>query len=305
MKVFVTGGCGFIGRHVASAFLNSGHMVTVYDNLKNSQSSISSHLEKEGARVIKGDIQDHKLLSNSITDSDTVIHLAAQIDVQESIKDPRTTNMINVTGSVNLFQACVQQGVRNVISASTAAVYGNSKKQPISEDFQANPISPYGASKLAMEYYAKAFANCYDLNCVSLRFFNVYGKGQSDAYAGVITRFMDKIRDNKPLVIYGNGSYTRDFVSVNDVVGAIQSSIKVIKNKRGQVYNIASGRHITIKELAKSMVSISGKSLSIKHVKAKKGDIEKSQPTIRLAQKELGYKPKIDLKTGLRNLLDF
>lgn len=303
MKVFVTGGCGFIGRHVANTLLSSGHTVVAYDNLRNSPSSIASELEKKGVKVIKGDIQDHKSLSKSVIDCDVAIHLAAQIDVQESIKDPQTTNLVNVTGSVNLFQACVQQGIKNIISASTAAVYGDSKKQPISENFQANPISPYGASKLAMEYYAKAFANCYDLNCISLRFFNVYGNGQSDAYAGVITRFMNRIKDNKPLTIYGDGTYTRDFVSIKDVVNAIQASIKRIKNKRGNTYNIASGKYTTIKTLAEMMISISGKPLSIKFTKTKKGDIAKSQPTIKLAQKELGYKPETGLKEGLSELL--
>ncbi len=284
-------------------FLNKGNDVTVYDSLKNSSMSSASLLEKKGAKFIRGDILNYKLLSKSIKDSDVVIHLAAQIDVQESILDPQTTNLVNSTGSVNLFQACVEHSVKNIISASTAAVYGNSKKQPISEKLSTNPISPYGASKLSMEYYAKAFANCYNLNCISLRFFNVYGKGQSDAYAGVITRFMNKIYNSKPLTIYGDGTYTRDFVSVKDVTNAIQTSIQKIKNKRGNAYNIASGKHISIKALAETMIAISGKSLSIRFVKAKKGDIEKSQPTIELAQKELGFKPKIDLKTGLKELL--
>ena len=303
MKIFVTGGNGFIGKHTVREFLNTDNEVVIYDNLKNSSRSDAISLTRLGAKFIKGDILDYKLLLRSINDFDVVIHLAGDTDVQESIKAPEITHAINVTGTVNLLRVCVERNVKNIVAASTAAVYGESSKQPISEDSPANPISPYGASKLSMEYYLKSFSNCYNLNCMSLRFFNVYGEGQTNAYAGVITKFIEAIENNKPLTVFGDGRNTRDFVSVKDVVGAIQLSIKKIKGKKGDVYNIGSGKYITIKELAKIMISISGKPLSIKHTPAKKGDIRKSQPTIRHARNELGYNPKIDLKLGLEELI--
>ncbi len=303
MKIFVTGGSGFIGTHTVDALLKSGNRVTIYDNQDNSTKTNAKHLIKKGARFVKGDITNYKQLARSISGHDAVVHLAAQIDVQESIRDPLLTHHVNTRGTVNLLNACVEHNVKNIVAASTAAVYGEVKKQPISENSPTNPISPYGVSKISMEFYLKAFSSYHDLNCISLRFFNVYGAGQSDAYAGVITKFMYRVQKNKPLIIFGDGLNTRDFVSVRDVTSAIHLAIKKIKGKKGNCYNIASGKHITIKELADTIISISGKSLQIKYQKAKKGDIRKSQPAISLAKKELDYKPKIGLKYGLQELM--
>jgi len=304
MKVFVTGGAGFIGNHLVDSLLKAGNKVTIYDNLKNSSESKISHLLKNGASFVKGDVTDYQTLSNAIADFDLVVHLAAEIDVQESIKFPERIHHVNVTGTVNLLRSCVEQKVRNVVAASSAAVFGNPKDLPLSENSQTIPISPYGASKLAIEHYMQAFSNSYDLNCMTLRFFNVYGKGQSGPYASVITKFMEKIADNKPLVIFGDGSNTRDFVSVYDVVQSIQNAITKIDGKKGNAYNIGSGKYTTIEDLAKLMISISGKPLSIEHKQPKKGDIQHSQTSIWLAQRDLGYSPKTQLKEGLEMLLN-
>ena len=204
--------------------------------------------------------------------------------------------------SVNLLRACVKRKIVNVIAASSAAVYGDPKDLPLSENSQTLPISPYGASKIAMENYMQAFSHSYDLNCISLRLFNVYGKGHSDAYAGVITKFMERIAKNKPLEIFGDGSNTRDFVSVYDVIQSIQNALAKVDGKKGNFYNIGSGKYATIKDLAKLMISISGKSLSIEYKKPRKGDILHSQTSIGLAKRELGYNPKITLKDGLERL---
>lgn len=303
MKIFVTGGAGFIGRHLIASLLKS-NKVTIYDNFKNSTKGKISHLVKNGAVVIQGDVTDYKTLSKSVKGSDLAIHLAAEIDVQKSIQSPELIHHVNVTGTVNLLRACVAHKVSNVIAASSAAVFGNLKDLPLSENSPTVPISPYGASKLAIESYMQAFSHAYDLNCITLRFFNIYGKGQSNAYAGVITKFMESIARNKPLVIFGNGSNTRDFVSVDDVVQSIQKAIAKIKGKKGNFYNIGSGKFTTINDLAKLMISLSGKNLSIKHKKPKKGDIQHSQTSIWLAQRELGYVPKVMLKDGLERLLE-
>ena len=303
MKIFVTGGAGFIGNHLVNSLLKAGNKVTIYDNLKNSSESKISHLLKDGASFVKGDVTDYQTLSTALSGFDLVIHLAAEIYVQESIKFPEHTHHVNVTGTVNLLRSCVAQKVKNVIAASSAAVFGNPKDLPLSENSQTIPISPYGASKLAIEHYMQAFSNSYDLNCITLRFFNVYGKGQSGPYAGVITKFMENIADNKSLVIFGDGSNTRDFVSVFDAVQSIQNAITKIEGKKGNVYNIGSGKYTTIEDLAKLMISISDKPLSIEHKQPKKGDIQHSQTSIWLAQKDLGYSPKIQLKEGLEMLL--
>ncbi len=303
MKIFVTGGAGFIGRHLVECLLNSDYSVTIYDNFNNIAQTSISHLIKNGASIVKGDITDYKLLSKSLPDFDSVIHLAAQIDVQQSIKFPENTNEVNVTGSINLLRACVANKVKNIVNASSAAVYGKTKDLPVNEKSQTVPISPYGASKLAVEHYIQAFSHSFELNCISLRIFNVYGRGQSDSYAGVITKFKEKIKKNKPLVIFGDGSNTRDFVLVDDVVQSIQKAIAKIDGKKGDYYNIASGNYITINDLANLMITISGKTLPIEHTKPRQGDIHHSQTSIQLATKELGYSPNVQLKNGLEMLL--
>lgn len=304
MKIFVTGGAGFIGSHLVYSLLKEGNKVTIYDNLKNSSKKTISHLVKNGASFIKGDVTDYKSLSKSIVGFDSVVHLAAQINVQDSIKFPEYTNCVNVNGTVNLLRACVEKKIKNIVAASSAAVYGNQKDMPLTENSPTMPISPYGASKLAIEHYMQAFSNSYGLNCITLRFFNVYGKGQSNPYAGVITKFMEKIENNKPLEIFGNGLNTRDFVAVEDVIQSIKNSLSKIYGKTGNFYNIASGKFTTINDLAKIMISISKRSLSIIHKKPKKGDIQHSQTTIWLAKKELGYQPKVSLQQGLRRLVE-
>lgn len=304
MKLFVTGGAGFIGRHLIEFLLKAGNKVTIYDNFKNSSEDKIIDLLKNGACLVKGDVTDYMSLSKSISGHDAVIHLAAEIDVQESIKFPEHTHNVNVTGTLNLLRSCVEQKIKNIVSSSSSAVFGNTKDLPLSENSKTIPISPYGASKLAMENYMQAFSNCYDLNCITLRFFNVYGTNQSNQYAGVITKFIEQIKHNKPLTIFGDGTNTRDFVSVYDVVQSIQNAIEKINGKKGNFYNIASGKYVTIEELAKLMLSISGKSLPIEYNPAKAGDIQHSQTSIWLAQRELGYVPKVQLKKELERLLD-
>lgn len=303
MKIFVTGGAGFIGQHLVKYLLEKKNKVTIYDNLKNTSKDSMSYLQKLGAKFIKGDVTNFNLVKKSITGSDIVIHLAAQIDVQDSIKNPQYTHNVNVTGTLNILLACVEKNVKNVIAPSSAAIYGDQKDLPISENSHTNPISPYGATKLAMENYLQAFSQSYDLNCISLRLFNVYGNGQTSAYAGVITKFLQNIKQKKPLVIFGDGSNTRDFVSVDDVVQAFDKSIKQIDGKKGRFYNIASGKYVSITDLAQIMIDISGYKIPIIYKKAKKGDIKHSQVSVWLAKKELGYIPNVQLKEGLQRLI--
>lgn len=304
MQVFVTGGAGFIGQHLVKHLLERKNKVIIYDNLKNNSKDSISYLQKLGVKFIKGDVTNFALVKKSITGSDIVIHLAAQINVQDSIKNPQYTHDVNMTGTLNILLACVEKNVKNIIAPSSAAIYGDQKDLPISENSNTKPISPYGATKLAMESYLQAFSNCYDLNCVSLRLFNVYGNGQTHAYAGVITKFLQNIKQKKPIVIFGDGSNTRDFVSVEDVVQAFSKSIEKIDGKKGNFYNIASGKYISIKELAQMMIDISGKKIPIVHKKAKKGDIKHSQVSVWLAKRELGYNPQVELKKGLQRLVE-
>lgn len=303
MKVFVTGGAGFFGATLVASLLKKNYQVIIFDNFSNSLEEKTSPLLAKGAKLVKGDITDYKSIENAMDDSDIVIHLAASINVEDSILNPEKTYNVNVDGTINVFRACVANKVRKIIVASSAAVYGEPENLSISENSSTNPISPYGKSKLNMEKYIQKFSQDNNLDCMILRFFNIYGKGQSDAYAGVITKFMKNISENKPLVIFGDGSNTRDFVAIEDVIDSIHNAISNLDEKRGTCYNIASGRHVSIKELAGLMLSISGKKLEIKYELPKKGDIPHSQANIDLAKKELGFYPKISLKEGLEKLL--
>jgi len=298
MKIFVTGGSGFIGKYLIRKLQNE-HELIIYENFSNSSEEDFLNLLKNNVSLIKGDMTNFSLLKKSLMKVDLVIHLAAKIDILESITHPNDTHKINVEGSLNILRCCVENNIKNFISASSAAVYGNPTEIPVSEKTVPNPVSPYGAEKLSLEFYAKAFANAYDMNCISLRFFNVYGKGQSNEYAGVITKFMEKIHSNQPLTIFGNGENTRDFIHIDDLVDGIVKSISNIDGKKGNVYNLASGVSTSVKELAELMILISKKNLKLNFIDSRPGDLLHSLALIELAKKELGFEPKISLEDGL------
>lgn len=303
MKVLVTGGAGFVGRHLVRYLLDDGHKVTIFDNLSNSSRDNIMSLTKKGAKFVQSDILNYEILLKHVRRNDFVIHLAAKIDVEESLSFPHITNSVNVDGTINVLRACVESKVKNFIATSSAAVYGNSSKIPLTEGGRTMPISPYGASKLSMEHYVQVFSHSYDLNCIILRFFNIYGPGQSSAYAGVISKFMSHIKNDKPMIVFGDGKNTRDFVSIEDVAWAISLAMKKISNKKGNIYNIATGTSISINDLSKLMISISGKKLKIIHTKSKKGDIIHSKASIALAKRDLGYVPNIRLRDGMDKLI--
>lgn len=302
MNIFVTGGAGFIGSFLTEHLLQNGHNVTIYDSLVNSSEDNAKRLQKLNANFICGDISDLDNLSKSISGHDVCIHLAAQIDVLESIKNPLNNNTINISGTRNVLNSCVKNNV-SVIAASTAALYEESK-EPLSESSSIKPKSPYGESKLAMEQILYDYSKIHHINSLSLRIFNVFGKGQNIKYAGVITKFLENIRNDKNLTIFGDGNATRDFVSVNDVVDAIVLAIKRIEGKRGEIINVGSGNSIKISELAKMMISISGKdSIRIEYALENSGEIINSQADISLARKVLKFSPKVSLRDGLEELI--
>ena len=301
MKIFITGGAGFIGSAISKSFLDDGNEVTIFDNFSNSSEKKISSTSKI-LSVIKGDICDFESLKKALDNFDAVIHLAAQINVEESIQFPEKTFQVNVKGTENLLQVCTQNKINNLIFASSAAVYGNPEKSPLTENSPISPISPYGESKAQMEQIIKKYSRDFSLNCISLRIFNVYGIGQTDSYAGVITKFLNRIQKNQPLEIFGDGSNSRDFIALEDVVQAFIKALDNIKGKKGNYYNIGTGKSTTIKELAEIMLSICNKNLEIKFKAPKENDIAQSAASIDLAQRELGFNPKISLLDGLESL---
>ncbi len=291
MKIFVTGGAGFIGKYLIELLIKNNHKITIFDNFSNSSKDSISDLLQNNVKVIEGDITNFEEIDFALKDHDILIHLAAKISVNESIKNPVETFHTNVDGTKNVVTACLKNNIKKIVIASSAAVYGepNSSEIKLNEESEKNPISPYGESKMIMEQYVEEKLSTNEMDYVILRFFNIFGIGQSDEYAGVITKFEEKISQGKDLEIFGDGKQTRDFVAIEDVVEVI-SHVLGIKLKNG-IYNIARGYSMTIKNLAELMISKSNKKIGITYLKSKKGEIKYSQADITLAKKNIGYKP--------------
>lgn len=300
MKIIITGGAGFIGKHLVEFLIKKENDITIFDNFSNSTYESIKYFENLGVKIIKGDIRILEDINKAVKGNEVVIHLAAKISVDESIKNPSETFQTNVEGTKNVLIACKKNQIKKIIASSSAAVYGESKVDvKLTEKSKIKPISAYGESKVRMENEIKKNCENQNMEYVILRFFNIFGKNQSPEYAGVITKFIKKIEMDKPLEIFGDGMQVRDFVSVNDVINSIYHSIE---NGKNQTYNIASGNSITIKQLAKLMIHLSKKDIKIIHNDEKKGDIRFSEADISLAKNELHYLPKYSLES-LENLL--
>ena len=252
--ILVTGGAGFIGSHLVKELVKSGYSVRVLDNLSNgSLENIRDVFDS--IEFIKGDIRDKSIVEDALKGVEAVVHLAALIDVAESVEKPELYLDVNVNGTFNLAKA--SRNVSAFIFASTCAVYGEPVKVPIGEDHPLNPKSPYAATKIAGEAFVQAYGNLYGYRPVILRFFNVYGPRQSKAYAGVITEFVKRATRGEPPIIFGDGEQTRDFVHVKDVTKAI---IKALDSDNASgIYNIGSGVAITINDLAHLILKLAGK----------------------------------------------
>ena len=297
LKILVTGGAGFIGRYLAE-FLLQNNKVLIYDNLSNSTFENLASLINKGVEFLQGDILDFDLLCEFSKDVDCVIHLAAKIDVNESVINPEITNKVNADGTANVINCCIKNNIKKIIFASSAAVYGDCN-DTITEESATNPQSPYGNSKLEAEKIIIKKCKENNIDHVILRMFNVYGKGQNNNYAGVITKFFKNISEGKPLVIYGNGEQTRDFVNIHDIVKAFDCAI--ISDKNG-TYNIASGKSISINDLTKIILDVFEKKIDMSYEDAKNGDINYSVADISLAKNKLGFVAKRLLKEELSSI---
>ena len=304
MRVLVTGGAGFIGSHLVDALLARGDTVTVLDNLSNgSMDNLKNHTTNPSFRFIRGDIRDAKAIENAVAGADAIIHEAAIISVPLSIEDPELAHSVNAEGTLALLKASLERGAKRFVYASSCAVYGEQAKLPISEDAPPNPLSPYASSKLAAEQNCRTFYESEGLETVCLRYFNVYGARQSGEYAGVMTKFMERLRANKPPVIYGDGEQTRDFVYVGDVVDATLLALER-DGVAGKTLNVGTGRATSINELCGIFLRSTGKTgLKPTYEALRSGDIRHSQADIAKMRKLLGYEPKVSLEQGVEKLL--
>ena len=304
MKVLVTGGAGFIGSHVVDRLVGEGYSVRVLDDLSSGKlANIESHLSSGAVEFVRGDIRDLEIVKSSLSGVGGVIHLAAQISVPLSVEDPDFTFDVNLFGTLNLLRCSAQLGVKKFVFASSCAVYGDTKVLPINEDVVVNPISPYADSKLLGERYCLGFNDRQLLKSVVLRFLNVYGprQGMND-YSGVITKFMDRVEKKEPLVVYGDGLQTRDFVYVGDVAKAVLAAISV-DGVDGEVFNVGSGKPTSVNELAKTILELAGLDLEICYESCRVGDIKESYADISKAQKFLRFESVVSLRDGLSVLL--
>lgn len=299
MKILVTGGAGFIGKNLVG-FLQSNHEVTIYDNLSNSSIEDIRPLIIKGAKFVQADILDHTSLQKSCAGFDVIIHLAAQSDVAESLKNPEFTNEVNVAGTTNVLKCCAKNKIKKLIFASSAAVYGN-LDYIVDENTTPNPLSPYGQSKLDAEIEIEKFAKQNDIDAVSLRMFNVYDLSYGK-HSGVISKFVENVSNDLPIIINGDGKQTRDFIFIEDIVSAFDCAIKNIDGKKGNVYNIATGSSVSIEEIAELIVAKSGKEIEIKHQAPVQGDIKNSKASVVLAEKELGFVAKHNVVDDLSEI---
>ncbi len=306
-SVLVTGGAGFIGSHIVDRLLSEGFEVTVIDNLSTGQlENVAHHQDKKDFHFIKGDIRNFDLVKNTLQNVDAVFHEAALVGMTCSVEDPVQTNEVNVTGTLNLLKAGVDSDVKRFVYASSAAVYGKTETLPHHEDLTPQPISPYGASKLAAENYVRVFLDVYGLETVCLRYFNVYGTRQTfSPYSGVITIFINRLLSNQPPIIYGDGEQTRDFIDVQDVVDANMLGL-VKKDGVSQVFNVATGVATTVNQLANVLQEIIGKTrLEPVHKSPRIGEIRHSCANVSKARRFLGFDSKIPLIDGLAKLIEW
>lgn len=300
MKVVVTGGAGFIGSNIVGELLNK-HEVIVIDNLYTGRIENLKNIIDE-IEFVQGDIGDLDLLKSIFVDADTIFHQAAIPSVQRSMENPLLTNEANVGGVLSVLLAAKECGVRRVIYASSSSVYGDTPTLPKREDMKPNPKSPYAVSKLSGEYYCRVFSEVYGLSTIILRYFNVFGPKQdpNSEYSAVIPKFITRILQGKPPIIYGDGQQTRDFTFVGDIVKA---NILAMERDAKGVFNIAFGKRISINDLAKRIMDISGTWIDPIYEKPNSGDIRDSLADISAARKELGFTPDFDLNSGLEDTI--
>lgn len=300
MKLLVTGGAGFIGSHLVDRLVADGHEVRVLDNFSTGKTkNLSAVIGGENLRVTRTDIRRIPgSLIKRLRRIDGVCHLAALTDPQASIKNPTLTNDVNVAGTLAVLESARRLGAKRVVFASSAAVYGMIDRFPVREDSSIAPISPYGASKAASELYCRAFEENYGIETVSLRYFNVYGPRQiSSQYSGVISTFAHRILRGEPLTIFGDGTQSRDFVHVNDIVDATVRALQ--RTIQSRVFNIASGTETTITKLAETMQELVGRRPGLKFLPKRLGDPHRGVADITKARRELEFNPRTSLRDGL------
>jgi UDP-glucose 4-epimerase len=296
MKVLVTGGAGFIGSNLSALLLRSGHQVTVLDNLMSGYEANLTDLPI--TRFVRGDVRDADLVHTLAIGMEAIFHLAASVGNSRSINHPISDSEINVIGTLNVLEAARHGCVRKVVLSSSAGIFGELKTLPIREDHPAEPDTPYGASKLAAEKHCLVYSKLYDMECVCLRYFNVYGpKQRFDAYGNVIPIFVHRILRGEAITVFGDGEQTRDFINVADVAQANYAAAM----SRGVcgAFNLGSGTRITINRLVQLLHASCGQDFQVNYGSTRPGDVRDSLADISKIKAALGFSPDVGIEAGL------
>ena len=311
MRILITGGAGFIGSNLVAALLKeeSVALVRVIDNLSTgSLKNIDGFTGHPEFQFIEADIRNYESCLEACDEIDAVSHQAALGSVPRSINDPLTTNAVNITGTLNIFNAAKEKGIKRVVYAASSSTYGDHPGLPKVEDKIGKPLSPYAVTKYVNELYAKVYADLYAMEPVGLRYFNIFGPRQNPngPYAAVIPLFAEAVLNNEPPTINGDGSHSRDFTYVDNAVQAnILSLFTDNKEAVNQVYNIACGEQTSLNELFDGLRKEAGSSLKPIHGAERKGDVKHSLADISKAKKLLGYDPEISVKEGLKKTFNW
>ena len=300
MKFLVTGGAGFIGSNIVAELLKQDHKVRVLDNFSTGKRENLKEFEND-IEFLEGDIRSYHIVRQAVEGIEVILHQAALPSVPRSINDPITTNEVNVMGTLNILDAAKAANVKRIVYASSSSVYGDNPVLPKKEDMLPNPLSPYAVAKLAGEKYCKVFSKLYGLETVILRYFNVFGPRQdpNSQYSAVIPKFIKAMMNDKQPVIYGDGTQSRDFTFVKNVVDVnLLAATKEVES--GLVMNCASHGQITLNDLVKEINKLLDKKIKPIFADKRLGEIKHSYADITMLNQNLNYKPVINFKQGIK-----
>jgi UDP-glucose 4-epimerase len=303
-RILVTGGAGFIGSHLVEALLAQEYPVRVADNLATGHRSNLAHLEGR-YEWIEGDLADFEVCRRAVDGVTHVVHQAAIPSVPRSVREPLLSHASGPTATLHLLEAARQAGVRRFLFAASSSAYGETAELPKREDFLPQPLSPYAAGKLAGESYVAVYARTMGLDGVSLRYFNIFGPRQdpSSPYSGVISIFARRMSQGLRPTIHGDGTQTRDFTYVANAVAANLAALRCPHPLGGAVFNVGTGRRISLLDLVAAINSILGTNLEPEFLQDRPGDVRDSQASLDLIHDALGYHPVVDFEEGLRRTL--
>lgn len=319
--ILITGGAGFIGSHLSERLLKEGNKVFIIDNFNDyydpkikrnnveevKKTCLVNNISLDNYKVFEGDIRDNNFLKEVFTNKiDSIMHLAAMAGVRPSIQNPSLYYDVNITGTVNLLERCRENNIKQFVFASSSSVYGNNEKIPFSEsDRVDNPISPYAATKKSGELLCHTYHHLFDMNIACLRFFTVYGPRQRPDLA--INKFTTLIMEDKEIPFYGDGTTSRDYTYVEDIVSGIVSSINYVnkEEKVFEIFNIGGDKTVSLNEMVETIEEVLGKKAKLNRLPMQPGDVNRTCADISYSKKMIGYNPQTSFKEGIRKFIQW